>query len=42
VVWYDPAKPTEAYLRKHGPAFGCLVLALGVCLVVGAVVALTA
>jgi hypothetical protein len=40
VVWYDPAKPSEAYLQKHGAAFGYLVLALGVCLVLGAIFAL--
>ena len=38
VVWYDPNQPTEAYLRKHGPALGYLILALGACLVLGALV----
>ena len=39
-VWYDPNKPTEAYLRKHGPAVGYAILALGACLVLGALVGL--
>ena len=39
-VWYDPQKPSEAYLRKHGPALGYAVLTLGVCLVLGALVSL--
>jgi hypothetical protein len=40
VVWYDPTKPGEAYLRKHGPALGYLILTLGACLVLGALVSL--
>ncbi len=40
VVWYDPNKPSEAYLRKHGPAVGYAILALGVCLAGGAVISL--
>jgi hypothetical protein len=35
VVWYDPDKPNEAYLHKHGPAIGYAIFGLGVCLVVG-------
>ncbi len=38
VVWYDPHKPSEAYLRKHGPAVGYAILVLGVCLAGGAVI----
>ena len=38
VVWYDPVKPSEAYLQKHGPALGYAILALGVGLVVGALI----
>ena len=40
VVWYDAAKPSEAYLQKHGPAFGYAILALGLCLSFGALVRL--
>jgi hypothetical protein len=40
VVWYDPEKPSEAYLQKHGPAFGYAILTLGVVLVIGALVGL--
>lgn len=40
VVWYDPKQPSEAYLRKHGAAPGYVIMALGVCLVIGAVIAL--
>jgi hypothetical protein len=40
VVWYDPTKPGDAYLRKHGPALGYLILTLGVCLVLGSLVSL--
>lgn len=36
VVWYDPNKPSEAYLRKHGPAIGYLILTVGLCCVLGA------
>jgi hypothetical protein len=39
-VWYDPQNPSEAYLRKHGPAFGYAILTLGVFLVLGALVSL--
>ena len=38
VVWYDPDKPSEAYLQKHGPAFGYVILVLGVCLAGGALI----
>jgi hypothetical protein len=38
VVWYDPNNPSEAYLRKHGPMLGYLVLALGACLILGALI----
>ena len=37
-VWYDPSKPSEAYLERHGPAFGYAILALGVALILGALV----
>jgi len=40
VVWYDPSKPSEAYLSKHGPALGYAILALGVTLFLGATVSL--
>jgi hypothetical protein len=40
VVWYDPKKPSDAYLRKHGPALGYAIATLGACLVVGALFAL--
>ena len=40
VVWYDPSRPSEAYLQKHGPAFGYAILALGAALVTGALVGL--
>ncbi len=40
VVWYDPSKPSEAYLQKHGPGFGYAILALGVTLILGATVSL--
>jgi hypothetical protein len=40
VVWYDPSKPSEAYLRKHGPALGYAISALGVALIIGALVGL--
>jgi len=40
VVWYDPDQPSEAYLQRHGPAFGYVILALGVALVAGALVSL--
>jgi hypothetical protein len=40
VVWYDPEKPSEAYLQKHGPALGYGILVLGVCLAGGAVISL--
>lgn len=40
VVWYDPKKPSEAYLRKHGPAIGYALLAFGVCLAGGALISL--
>jgi hypothetical protein len=40
VVWYDPDKPSEAYLQRHGTAFGYAILALGVALVAGALVSL--
>jgi len=38
VVWYDPNRPSEAYLQKHGPALGYAILSLGVLLVLGAVI----
>jgi hypothetical protein len=38
LVWYDPSKPSEAYLERHGPAFGYAILAAGVVLVLGALV----
>lgn len=40
VVWYDPQKPGEATLRRSGPALGYAVLALGACVVTGALLAL--
>ena len=40
VVWYAPNKPSEAYLRRHGPALGYVILTLGGCLTLGAVVSL--
>lgn len=40
VVWYDPEKPSEAYLQKHGPALGYAILVLGVCSVAGALISL--
>jgi hypothetical protein len=40
VVWYDPQKPGDATLRRSGPALGYAILALGACLVVGALLAL--
>ena len=40
VVWYDPSKPSEAYLKKHGPAAGFAIAAFGVVLVLGALIAL--
>jgi hypothetical protein len=40
VVWYDPSKPSEAYLRKHGPALGYAISTLGVALAIGALVGL--
>jgi hypothetical protein len=39
-VWYDPQKPTEAYLRRHGPALGYAILVLGAGLVLGSLVSL--
>lgn len=39
-VWYDPAKPEVGYLRKHSSGPGYLLVALGVSLVGGALVAL--
>jgi hypothetical protein len=39
-VFYDPQRPSEAYLQKHGPAVGYLLMTLGAGLVVGALVAL--
>jgi hypothetical protein len=41
VVWYDAKKPSEAYLRKNGPAFGCLLMVLGMCLAIGALIGLS-
>ncbi|MEO8875657.1 MAG: DUF3592 domain-containing protein [Polyangiaceae bacterium] len=38
LVWYDPFKPTDAYLHKHGGALGCGIMAFASCLVVGAVI----
>jgi len=40
VVWYDPNKPSEAYLRKHGAAVGYAILAFGMCFVGGALISL--
>ena len=40
VVWYDPKQPSEAYLQRHGPAFGYAIATLGVVLIVGALVGL--
>jgi hypothetical protein len=40
VVWYDPNKPGEAYLHKHGPALGCVISAVGAALVLGALLSL--
>jgi hypothetical protein len=40
VVWYDPSKPSEGYLKKHGPAAGYAIAAFGVVLMLGALIAL--
>jgi hypothetical protein len=40
VVWYDPSRPSEAYLRKHSPTLGYAILSLGVALALGALVGL--
>jgi hypothetical protein len=40
VVWYDPSKPSEAYLRKHGTALGYAIWGLGMALIAGAVISL--
>ncbi len=37
-VWYDPTQPSDAYLHKHGTGFGYAILALGVCLTLGALI----
>jgi hypothetical protein len=39
-VWYDPRNPSEAYLHKHGPAFGYAILGLGVAVTAGALISL--
>ncbi|MEO6574731.1 MAG: DUF3592 domain-containing protein [Polyangiaceae bacterium] len=40
VVWYDPRKPSDAYLRKHGPALGYVIMMAGSGLVFGALISL--
>ncbi len=40
VVWYDPSRPSEAYLERHGPALGYAILGLGVVLTLGALLAI--
>jgi hypothetical protein len=40
VVWYDPNKPSEAFLQKHDPTFGYVIAAVGLCLAGGAVASL--
>jgi hypothetical protein len=40
VVWYDPKKPSEAYLQRHGPALGFAITALGMALFAAALVRL--
>ena len=42
VVWYDPAEPREAYLKKHTPTLGALILVLGALLALGALLELWA
>lgn len=36
-VWYDPARPDDAVLKKHGPLLGILLGLFGSCLALGAV-----
>jgi hypothetical protein len=41
VVWYDPVEPSHAYLRRHGPAAGYALFALGACMIGGALIGLS-
>ena len=40
VVWYDPSKPSEAYLQRHGTALGYAIWTLGMALIAGSVIGL--
>jgi hypothetical protein len=42
VVWYDPQKPSDAYLKKHGPPFGYLIVVFATGLVGGALISIFA
>jgi hypothetical protein len=40
VVWYDPRKPSDAYLKKHTPTLGIFILVLGAFVGLGALIKL--
>ena len=42
VVWYDPGKASEAYLKKHSATMGVIIVVLGVMFSVGAALAVVA
>jgi len=38
VVWFNPEKPSEAYLERHTPTMGLLLVIFGVCVSLGAAI----
>ena len=42
VVWYDPQKPSEAYLKKHTSTIGIFIVVFGVLFAAGALIKVVA